>query len=202
MYVIHALTITDNDRIISVKSLRVIEQGPNATVTFTPSPPEATPTVEGAAVTPNPGPEVLIEKGSAESQEAYDRARAKWLAMGIVDYELTAKIEGEGIEQEWTLRITPAGTTVISSTEGMDAGTGDLHLMLPDEQFALMADVLAGNDDPGIAVEGTDLHTVYAVRFDTQLGYPARFELRLLPGPAYDLGYVIYVKSFRRTPPE
>ena len=203
-YAIYPLTITDNERLTQIKSLRVIEQGPNATITFTPAPPETTPTgaVPDTSTSPKPGPEVVIEKGSPASQKAYDDALAKWRAAGVMEYEVTARIEGEGIEQEWTLQVKGSDVTVISSTEGLGAGTGDLDFIIADKQFALMADVLAGNDDPGIKVEGIDLHMTYVVQFDTELGYPARFEMRMQPGPVYDLGYMITVKSFRRISPK
>ncbi|MGA7732581.1 MAG: hypothetical protein WCD37_15080, partial [Chloroflexia bacterium] len=55
MYAVYPLYITDNERVTRIKSLRVIEQGPNAKVTFTPAPPEttSTPAIPNSSTLPN-----------------------------------------------------------------------------------------------------------------------------------------------------
>jgi hypothetical protein len=184
-YAIFPLTITDNERITQIKSLRVIEQGPNATVVVTP----------GTQITLQPGPEVIIDATyDPAAKQALEEALTKWQAAGITEYEFTTRYMDEGTEQQWTLRVSGDNVTLVASTEGTDAPPDEYAIGLPEEQFATLQD--AANNIENLTEDGKLVMT-YAVRFDTNYGFPVRFEMRPEPGPAPDLGYIISVDDFR-----
>lgn len=199
--------ITDSSEARSIWQIRILEQGPNATVDVTPAPPLESPTPRPRAtatgtsepVEPTAGPtqEVVIEKFNPDSSAAYVDAKNKWEAAGISEYEIEATIAGEGIETSWDLRVKDGKVTILDSSEGIEATEDDYGIVLPDKQFAMMADVIAGNDSTGVVIDGQEFVITYVVEFDPDLGYPHRFEMRAKPGPAMDMGYVVTVTDFK-----
>lgn len=197
-YAIYPVSITDNERITEIKQIRIIEQGPNATIGITPAPafPTSTPRTDMSTPTAEASGEFTIAKDNPDSPIFYADALAKWQAAGITEYRILSTIQSEGLEQFWELHVKDDKVTVVSSSEGTEVTPADYDWVLPDKQFALMADVLAGNDSTGVVVEGQDFHIAYVVQIDPEFGYPTRFEMRVLPGPIYDMGYVITVEDF------
>jgi hypothetical protein len=202
------IRITDNSQSRQIKQIRILEQGPNAKVVVTPAPPFTTPTAKptstsipveptGTATPVVSGQEVIIEAGNPQSFTDYTEALTKWSVNGPAKYEITARVMGEGTEQSWNLRVENGKVTVLGSSEGTDVTEADYEMVLPDKQFLMIAQVLAGDDDIGMEVNGQQFHITYAVTFDPDQGYPTRFEMRVMPGPVMDIGYVVIVDDFK-----
>ncbi|MEO5953876.1 MAG: hypothetical protein ABIQ44_15545 [Chloroflexia bacterium] len=195
------MRITDNSATRQIKQFRVIEQGPNATVVVTPGPALKSPTPRVPQPTSTtaaaPTQEVIIEKDNPEGARAYSEAAANWLKAGVTGYEIKARIISEGQETSWSLNVKDRRATILATSLDGEVTEGDYKAALVDEQYNMMLDVLAGNDDSGIEAEGQKFYITYAVEFDPDLGYPTRFEMRLKPGPVMDLGYVVIVDEFK-----
>lgn len=202
------IRITDNSEARRIRQFRIIEQGPNATVLVTPGPalptntPRATstsrvPEPTGTTTVDNPTQEVIIASGSTDALTDYSEALTKWYGSGVLEYEIKARVAGEGVEQFYELNVKNGKVTVISSSEGEAVTEDDYGIILPDKQFMMMAEVIAGNDDTGVELEGQKFRITYAVQFDPKLGYPTRFEMRVVPGPALDMGYAVIVDEFK-----